>query len=247
MGGFLEGKTALVTGAASGIGAAIAQAFADKGAHVALIDRADTSATQNRIEAAGGRAFGLQLDVTDEAGMTEGVAEAVAKLGGLDLSVASAGISDDGPLTETTLADWNRVISVNLTGVFLTGREAIRAMKAHGRGGRVINIASDHAFFGWEERSAYCASKAGVLGLTRVWAKEFGPDILVNAICPGPVETPLLLDDITPEIMARETDIPLGRVGQPDEIAAVALALAGKAGSFTTGQAWGVNGGSAMR
>ena len=247
MGGFLDGKTALVTGAASGIGAAIAQAFADEGAHVALIDRADTSATQGHIEKAGGRAFGLQRDVTDETGMTEGVAEAVARLGGLDLSVASAGISDDGPLTETSLADWSRVIGVNLTGVFLTGREAIRAMKAHGRGGRVINIASDHAFFGWEERSAYCASKAGVLGLTRVWAKEFGPDILVNAICPGPVETPLLLDDITPEIMARETDIPLGRVGQPDEIAAVALALAGKAGSFTTGQSWGVNGGSAMR
>lgn len=246
MGGFLDGKTALVTGAASGIGAAIAQAFAEAGAHVALVDRADTSVPQSHIEAAGGRSFGLQLDVTDETAMTEGVAEAVTKLGGLDLSVASAGIAEDGPLTETTLADWNRVIGVNLTGVFLTGRESIRAMRAHGRGGRVINIASDHAFFGWEERSAYCASKAGILGLTRVWAKEFGPDILVNTICPGPVETPLLLDGMTPEIMAREIDIPLGRVGQPDEIAAVALALAGKAGAFTTGQAWGANGGSAM-
>jgi len=246
MGGFLDGKAALVTGAASGIGAAIARAFAEEGAQIALIDQADTSATQDHITAAGGESFGLQLDVTAEAAMTEGVAEAVARMGGLDLSVASAGIADDGPLTETSLADWNRVIGVNLTGVFLTGREAIRAMTAHGRGGRVINIASDHAFFGWEERSAYCASKAGILGLTRVWAREFGPDILVNAVCPGPVETPLLLDGITPEIMARETDIPLGRVGQPDEIAAVALALAGKAGAFTTGQVWSVNGGSAM-
>jgi 3-oxoacyl-[acyl-carrier protein] reductase len=247
MAGVLDGKTALVTGAASGIGAAIARTFAQEGARVALLDRADGTATRTAIEKAGGDAFALDLDVTDETAMTEKIAAAVARLGGLDLAVASAGIADEAPLTETSLAAWNRVIAVNLTGVFLTGREAIRAMRAHGRGGRVINIASDHAFFGWEGRSAYCASKAGVLGLTRVWAKEFGPDILVNAICPGPVETPLLLEDITPEVMARETAIPLGRIGRPEEIAAVALALAGKAGAFTTGQAWGVNGGSAMR
>jgi 3-oxoacyl-[acyl-carrier protein] reductase len=112
--------------------------------------------------------------------------------------------------------------------------------------GRVIAIASDHAFFGWEGRSAYNASKAGVLGLVRCWAREFGPGILVNAICPGPVETPLLMAGMTPEIMARETDIPLRRIGRPEEIAAVAVALAGPAGSYVTGQAWGANGGSAM-
>ena len=124
-------------------------------------------------------------------------------------------------------------------------REAHPFLVAAG-GGMIVNIGSHYDKMGVRQHAAYCASKAGILGLTRVWAKEFGPDILVNTICPGPVETPLLLDGITPEIMARETDIPLGRVGQPDEIAAVALALAGKAGAFTTGQAWGANGGSAM-
>ena len=247
MGGFLDGKVALVTGAASGIGQATAVAFAAEGAAVALADIGDTTASAARVAEAGGRAIEVAMDVTDEASVVSGVNAAVAQLGGLDLTVASAGIPSDIPLLETSLADWQRVIGVNLTGVFLTGRESIRAMTQHGRGGRVIVIASDHAFFSWRERSAYCASKAGVLGLVRVWAEEFAPDILVNAICPGPVETPLLMDDITPEIMARETDIPLRRLGQPDEIAAVALALAGKAGSFTTGQAWGANGGSMMR
>ncbi|MBT5435801.1 MAG: SDR family oxidoreductase [Rhodospirillaceae bacterium] len=243
---FLDGKAALVTGAASGIGRAIAEAFASQGAIVTVADRGDCSEAVAAIEAAGGQAMALAMDVTDEASVVDGFTSVSAQMGRLDLSVASAGISLEGPLLETSLADWNRVIGVNLTGVFLTGREAIRAMVAHGNGGRVISIASDHAYFGWEGRSAYNASKAGVLGLTRVWAREFGPDILVNAICPGPVATPLLLDGIMPEDMARETDIPLGRVGQPDEIAAVALALAGKAGSYTTGQAWGANGGSAM-
>ena len=244
---FLDGKAALVTGAASGIGQAIAEAFAAEGATVALADIADTSQTTRRIAEAGGTSHAVAMDVTDEASVVDGVAGAAKALGGLDLAIASAGIVGDAPLLETSLADWHRVIGVNLTGVFLTGRESIRAMNDHGRGGRVIVIASDHAFFSWNERSAYCASKAGVLGLVRVWAEEFAPSILVNAICPGPIETPLLMDDITPEILARETDIPLRRLGQPDEIAAVALALAGKAGSFTTGQAWGANGGSMMR
>ena len=245
--GFLDGKVALVTGAASGIGQAIAVAFAGEGATVALADIGDTAETERRIAEAGGKTLAVPMDVSDEQSVIDGVAGAVKTLGSLDISVASAGIALDVPLLETTRAEWDRVIGINLTGVFFTGRESIRAMSDHGQGGRIIVISSDHAFFSWKERSAYCASKAGVLGLVRVWAEEFAPDILVNAICPGPVETPLLMDEMTPEILARETDIPLRRLGQPDEIAAAALALAGKAGSFTTGQAWGVNGGSAMR
>ena len=241
----LNGKAALVTGAASGIGRAVAEALAAEGCRVALADRADCSATADAIESAGGDAFGITMDVTDEGGVTEATANAVRRLGGLNIAVLSAGIADDGPLLETSLTDWNRVIAVNLSGIFLTGRETIRAMLGNSDG-RVIVIASDHAFMGWEERSAYCASKAGVLGLVRTWAREFGPAIRVNAICPGPVETPLLTDGLTPELLARETDIPLGRIGQPNEIAAAVVALTGKAGAFTTGQAWGVNGGSVM-
>ncbi len=247
MGGFLDGKVALVTGAASGIGQATAVAFATEGAAVVLADIGDTSVSAAQIADVGGRSIEVTMDVTNEASVASAITDAVEALGGLDITVASAGVVGDQPLLDTTLAEWHRVIGVNLTGVFLTGRESIRAMTDQGRGGRVIVIASDHAFFSWRERSAYCASKAGVMGLVRVWAEEFAPSILVNAICPGPIETPLLMDDITPEIMARETDIPLRRLGQPDEIAAVALALAGKAGSFTTGQAWGANGGSMMR
>lgn len=243
---FLDGKVALVTGAASGIGQASAVAFATEGAVVALADIADTSSVAAQISDAGGRCFEVHIDVTDEDSVCTGIGEVDAALGGIDVSVASAGIADDAPLLETSLEDWNRVLRVNLTGVFLTGREVIRVMARRGCGGRVISISSDHGFMGWEERSAYCASKSGVLALTRCWAKEFGPQIQVNSICPGPVETPLLMEGITPELMARETDIPLGRVGRPEEVAAVALALAGPAGSFTTGQAWGVNGGSVM-
>ena len=248
MDGMLANKGTLITGAASGIGQAIATAFAQAGAAVAVADIADTSITAASVREAGGQCLELVMDVTDEASVVSGVAEAAARFGRLDIAVASAGIGDDGPLLSTSLDDWNRVIGVNLTGVFLTGREAIRAMldDAGDRGGRVINIASDHAYMGWEERSAYNASKSGILGLTRCWAKEFGPHVLVNAICPGPVATPLLMNGITPELMARETDIPLARVGRPEEIAAVALALVGPAGDFTTGQAWGVNGGSVM-
>jgi 3-oxoacyl-[acyl-carrier protein] reductase len=246
MSGFLDGKVALVTGAASGIGRATALAFATEGAAVALIDIVDTSSVAAQIAEGGGRCFEACIDVTNEDSVCTGIGEVDVALGGIDISVACAGIADDRPLLETSLEDWNRVLRVNLSGVFLTGREVIRVMTNRSRGGRVISISSDHGFMGWEERSAYCASKSGVLALTRCWAREFGPQIHVNSICPGPVETPLLMEGITPELMARETDIPLRRVGRPEEVAAVALALAGPAGDFTTGQAWGVNGGSVM-
>ncbi|HTN97823.1 MAG TPA: SDR family oxidoreductase, partial [Nordella sp.] len=147
----------------------------------------------------------------------------------------------------TSVADFDRQIGVNLKGVFLVGREALRLMAAQGRGGRVINIASELAYLGRENCSLYCASKGGVLSLTRSWAREFAPRILVNTIAPGPTDTPMLgIDQTSAETLAKESMNPLGRLGRPEEIAAAALFLAGPGATFMTGQCVSPNGGAAM-
>ena len=250
MSGQLAGKRALVTGASRGIGRAIAQAFAAEGARVAVgygASPAKADETVASIAASGGEAFSVHLDVSDEAGIAAGFAEALNGLGGLDILVSNAGVMLEKPLIETTAADFDRLMAVNLRGVFLVGREGLRILSEQGQGGRVINIASDLGYFGREDFSAYCASKAGVLSLTRSWAKEFGPDILINAIAPGPIDT----DMLGPEVMSaewreKESQIPLARVGQPEEVASVAVFLAGPGASFMTGQVIDPNGGSVM-
>ena len=168
------------------------------------------------------------------------------KLGGLDILVNNAGILIEKPLLETTAADFDRLIGVNLRGVFLVGREALRAMVPQ-KSGRVINIASELAYLGRENCSIYCASKGGVLSMTRAWAREFAPDILVNAIAPGPTDTPMLGPESTSaEMLAKESENPLGRIGRPEEIAAAAVFLAGPGATFMTGQCLSPNGGAAM-
>ena len=253
MSGQLAGLRALVTGGSRGIGRAIAQAFAAEGAQVAVgygASPGKADETVSAIAAAtgeGDRAFPIHLDVSDEASIVAGVAEAVAWLGGLDILVNNAGVMLEKPLLETSAADYDRLMGVNLRGVFLVGREALRILQGQGRGGRVINIASDLGYFGRENFSAYCASKAGVLTLTRAWAKEFGPDILINCIAPGPIDTDMLGPAVmSAEWIAKESQIPLGRVGQPHEVAAVAVFLAGPGASFMTGQVIDPNGGSVM-
>jgi 3-oxoacyl-[acyl-carrier protein] reductase len=245
----LEGKRALVTGAASGIGRAIATAFAAEGAHVAIVDRAPKN-TSNKvvasIETGGGRAFAVQADISDEAQVTKLFKSALRKLGGLDILVNNAGTMLEKPLLETSAADFDRVIGVNLRGAFLMGREALRAM-APQKSGRVINIASELAYLGREDFSVYCASKGGVISMTRAWAREFAPDILVNAIAPGPTDTPMLGPESTsPEVLAIESNNPLGRIARPEEIAAAAVFLAGPGASFMTGQCISPNGGAVM-
>ncbi len=250
MSGDLAGRRALVTGASRGIGRAIAQAFAGEGAHVAIAygaSPAKAAETVASITAAGGQAFPVHLDVSDEASIASGFADALASLGGLDILVSNAGVMLQKPLIETTAADYDRVMGVNLRGVFLVGREGLRILREQGGGGRVINVASDLGYFGRENFSAYCASKAGVLTLTRSWAKEFGPDILINAIAPGPIDTDMLGPEaISAEWRVKEAQIPLERVGQPEEVAAVAVFLAGPGASFMTGQTIDPNGGSVM-
>jgi 3-oxoacyl-[acyl-carrier protein] reductase len=247
--GALDGKRALVTGGASGIGRAIALAFAAEGAEVAVNDvapAAEIEAVVAEIHARGGRAFAARADVADEAAVLAMFEHSLARLGGLDVLVNNAGILIEKPLLETTAADFDRLIGVNLRGAFLVGREALRAMGRRGEG-RVINIASELAYLGRAHCSAYCASKGGVLSMTRSWAREFAPNILVNAIAPGPTDTAMLTGGSTsPETLVQEAQIPLARLGHPEEIASVGVFLAGPGATFITGQCLSPNGGAVM-
>lgn len=242
----LEGKRALVTGGASGIGRAIAAAFAAEGAQVAIADIAKSvEAVADEVAAAGGRVFAVRADVADEDQVLKLFTIALPRLGGLDILVNNAGIMLDKPLFETTAADFDRVVGVNLRGVFLVGREGLRAMAGR-LGGRVINMTSELAYLGRERYSVYCATKGGVLSMTRSWAREFAPDILINAIAPGPIDTPMLGPQFTtPESLKKETTL-LGRIGRPEEVASVALFLAGPGAAFMTGQCVSPNGGVVM-
>jgi 3-oxoacyl-[acyl-carrier protein] reductase len=247
--GALAGRRALVTGGASGIGRAIALAFAAEGARVALADRAPQAtieAVAAEIRAAGAEAVPVRADVAEEAQVLALFEAIVGRLGGLDILVNNAGILIEKPLLETTADEFDRLIGVNLRGAFLVGREALRMMVVQGAG-RVINIASELAYLGRENCSVYCASKGGVLSMTRCWAREFAPGILVNAIAPGPTDTPMLgAEFTTPETLAKEAQNPLGRIGRPDEIAAAAVFLAGPGATFMTGQCLSPNGGAVM-
>jgi 3-oxoacyl-[acyl-carrier protein] reductase len=247
--GLLNGRRALVTGAASGIGRAIALAFAAEGARVAVVDRApqaEIEAVVAAIATAGGQAFALRADVAEEAQVLSLFEAVSARFRGLDILVNNAGILIEKPLLETTAEDFDRLIGVNLRGAFLVGREALRIMARQGEG-RVINVTSELAYLGRENCSVYCASKGGVLAMTRAWAREFAPDILVNAIAPGPTDTAMLGPESTsPETLAKEAQNPLGRIGRPEEIASAAVFLAGPGATFMTGQCVSPNGGAAM-
>jgi 3-oxoacyl-[acyl-carrier protein] reductase len=241
----LTGRVAIVTGAARGLGRSIAEALAAAGAQVACVDmKADILAdTVAAITASGGIALAVPCDVTDSKRVGEAVDEVVAKWGGLHILVNNAGVTRDGLIVRMKDEQWDLVININLRGTFLFTRAAARPMMK-GRGGRIINIASVAGLMGNPGQANYSASKAGVIGLTRTVARELAArDITVNAVAPGFIATEMTaaLGDQILEQVKRE--IPLGRLGQPQDVSDAVLYLASDAAGFITGQVLTVDGG----
>jgi 3-oxoacyl-[acyl-carrier protein] reductase len=242
----LQGRTALVTGAATGIGRACALRLAQAGAFVWVnhLGQADAAgAVVREIVLAGGHAQAVEADVSDAAAVQR-MADAV---GAMDVLVNNAGIIQEKPFLETTEADWDRMLAVDLKAVFLVCRAVIPGMLARG-GGAIVNIASDLGILGRERYAPYCAAKAGVIGLTKSLAREFAPQqIRANAVAPGPVATAMVsLEHMSAEWVEKELAIPQHRLGAPEEIADSVLFLASDLSRFYTGQVLGPNGGSAM-
>ena len=224
----------IITGAASGIGLATARAFADAGAQVVGLDIAAAPDDVDCIEA----------DLADFTSVENSVGEAAARLGGIDCLVNSAGVEYDAMLEDLDIAAFDKMIAINLRGPVLVTRAALPYVSD---GGRIINIVSELAFLGRAGASGYCATKGGILSLTRSWARELGPRILVNAVAPGPIDTPLLnFAGMSESLRKTEISNPLGRIGKPEEVAAMILFLAGTGASFITGQCFSVDGGAAM-
>jgi len=245
----LAGKTALVSGAAGGIGRAISVAFAEAGAAVACcdIDVAGAAETSRLIEQIGARALALHCDVAVQSDTLDVVAATRDAFGRLDILVSGAAPHDTGgTVVETSLADWERVVAVNLTGSFLLCRAALPLMIASG-GGSIILIASQLGSVGSAGRAAYCATKGALIQLAKVMAIDHAADnIRVNALSPGAVETERLIRRYGSFDAARKAIGPrhvLGRLGRPPEIAAAAVFLAGDEASFVTGSDLLVDGG----
>jgi 3-oxoacyl-[acyl-carrier protein] reductase len=241
----LDDKTALVTGASQGIGAAVARRLAAQGAHVVLAARSvgKLEGLAEEIAAAGGRATPFELDVADGDTLGERLAALPSELGGIDILVNNAGITADNLLARMSQDDWDRVIRVNLTGAYRMCRELVRGMMKK-RWGRIVNVSSVVGLMGNAGQANYAASKAGLIGFSKSLARELGSrDITVNVVAPGYVET--AMTEALGE-KARENltgAIPLRRLGQGDDIAAAVLFLASQEAGYVTGEVLNVSGG----
>jgi NAD(P)-dependent dehydrogenase (short-subunit alcohol dehydrogenase family) len=240
-------RSALVTGAGSGIGAAIARRFLAEGYDVSLFDM-NAEAAHSVAESAGlaGKSLILQGDVGDELSVKEAVLRTEAEFGAIGVLVNNAGIEINGTVLEQSRELWDRQIAVNLTGIFLLSKHCVPGMRANGSGS-IINISSVHAFASWPRCAAYDTTKAGLLGITRALAIDHGPcGIRVNAICPGYIRTPLL-DQWFDSIKNGEQEAirfhPLRRIGEPIDVANAVFFLASEQASFITGAVLTVDGG----
>jgi 2-deoxy-D-gluconate 3-dehydrogenase len=246
----LDGKVAVVTGGGSGIGRAIALAFAQAGAWVAVLDRDELKAVAvaREIVKIGQQSFATAADVGNEADVERAIASVMNEFGGLDILVNSAGAAIRKPSVELPLHDWDKVIAVNVTGTFLMARHAARVMLAGKKGGSIINIASIMGFSGGGlyPNISYQTSKGAVVNMTRALAVEWARDgIRVNAIAPQWVNTPFI-DGLreNPDLMERiKAMVPIGRLAEPEEIAGAAVFLASGAASMVTGHILAVDGG----
>lgn len=246
----LEGKVALITGAAGGIGGEAAQLFAQEGASIAVVDLDEpgASATASRIQEAGGNAVAIRADVSKSHDCKAMIEQCEARFGGIDILFNNAGImlADDADAVETDEEIWDLTMDVNLKGVFLCCKYGIPALRRRG-GGSIINVASFVALVGAATpQLAYTASKGGVLSLTRELAVIHAREgIRVNALCPGPLRTELLMKvlDTEEKRQRRLVHVPMGRFGEASEIAQAALYLAGDESSYITGATFTVDGG----
>ena len=241
----LEGRVALVTGAARGIGAATAVALAEAGARVAVLDRDGDGIerTADAIGGAGSDALAIPADVTDVPAMERAVDTVVAEWGRLDVLVNNAGIVRDATLGKVSDEDWTATLDVNLRGAMIGTRAALRPMRAAGAG-RILSATSVVARMGNYGQTAYAASKAGIIGLTRAWARELGPlGITANAVAPGFIDTDMARGVPEKVLSALLERTAARRLGRPEEVAAVYVFLASDLASFMNGAVVGVDGG----
>ncbi len=245
----LQGKVAIITGAGTGIGQAIATAFAKAGASVVVDYRGDkTRSTQTleMIETGGGEAVGIAADISVPADVAYLISQTVNKFGKLDVLVNNAGVEKKAAFVDYVLEDWQRILDVNLTGPFLCAQAAAQQMITQGHGGRILNISSIHEDLPLLLNAAYCASKGGLRMLMRTIAVELAPhQIGVNNIGPGAIFTPIDKDiegdrELEAQLMA---EIPMGRWGKPEEVAQLAVYLASDAAAYVTGSTFFIDGG----
>ena len=245
----LRDRVAVITGGASGIGAGIALAFAREGAALALVDRVSRTEANEvlaAIDDLGGEVVYVQADVSSATEVEAMANTVLARFGRVDILVNNAGIFTERKVEIMSVADWDLVLGVNLRGTFLCTKFFLGQMLERGSG-RIINMASQLGQIGGVEAAHYAASKAGVIGFTKSLAREVGSrGVLVNAIAPGPISTPMLAGE-TEEWRSRKLqELPIGRFGEVEEVAPTAVLLASDAGSYYLGQTLGPNGGDVM-